>query len=93
MKSIRHDHADSGQVAFKVLLWSFSAIPVSFPVALADVLLSCSHKWCALRICSGCRRPDHFPLCRLLYASGLDACLYRDKQKLNEVYSYKLIAA
>jgi hypothetical protein len=33
------------------------------------------------------------PLRRPLYAFSLDACLYRDKLKLNESYPHKLVAA
>ncbi len=38
----------------------------------------------------GPEAPSHYPICRPIYALGLDACLYRDKLKLNEAYTCKL---
>jgi hypothetical protein len=35
---------------------------------------------------------NHWPLCKALYAIGLDACLYRDKLKWHKAYPHKLVA-
>jgi hypothetical protein len=39
----------------------------------------------------GSRSPNYYPLCRPLYAYGLDACFYTDT--VNEAYSNKLVKA